>query len=193
MSLPPPSVPEDRLAAWEQTDETTETVFRFGLVSVTARTLVYEDETRRERFCDLTGSDFSWRFFFASRLRLRPEPATTAPLLGLVADRAATGFVSRLRERGFERIRKRDRESVSIDDSTARLTTYAARCPLDGLVFDVVGLLAVWSGEEDFRLAGGAYPLGIAEGGDKTRRALAAGVDPDADRAELLSLVRAVR
>jgi hypothetical protein len=204
-----PTLPDDRLAGWRRVERTTDTPFSVGPVSVTATTVVYEDERLGRTLAETTGIDGQWRFFFASRLAISPATPPSGALRRLVTDRARRGFRDRLRDRGFDAPEERDRRTIRIDGIDADVTAYDATCRLGDLRLSVVGWLAVWpddSGsdpESDFLLAGGAYPTtvvasGLGGGDDETSatdptRELAEQLTPDEFRAELFSLIRVTR
>ncbi|OYR56237.1 hypothetical protein [Halorubrum halodurans] len=168
--MDPPVVPAERLDGWRRVDETTDRPFAAGPVSVTASTVRYERDDRRE----------PRPFFFASRLRIRPETPPNAALTRLVENRARTGFRDRLAERDVEAVESRGERTIAVDDpdaGKATLVTLRGRCALDGGTVPVEALLATWEAGP-YLLAGGAYRLD----GDAT------GV-----RRELLGLVRGVR
>ncbi|MFB6108086.1 MAG: hypothetical protein ABEJ82_04485 [Haloplanus sp.] len=185
----PPSVPEDRLDGWRRVDDGEETLFSAAGVTVTAHLVRYEDDRLRERVRERTGLDRSWRFFLAGRLELSPAPPVTAPLRGLVAARASRGFADRLGDRGFEGVEVTDRRRLRVGDENARLFGYEARCPLDDVTLSVDGWVAVWAPDRAFRIAGGAYPTGVAGGGETAAR-LRDCLDPSAFRDDLFALIR---
>jgi len=188
----PPSAPEDRLADWRRANDLTDTPFAAPGLTVTARILLYEDDRLRAAVRERTGVDRSWRFFLATRLELAPSPPVTGALRGLVASRASHGFADRLEDRGFESVERTERRSLRVGDDDARLFGYDARCRVDGLSLSIDGWLAVWAPDRSFRLAGGAYPIAVVDGGGETADALADCLDPSAFRAELFELIRGV-
>lgn len=190
----PPSVPADRLADWRTVDDTTETLFSAAGVTVTARLLRYEDDRLRARVREQTGVDRSWRFFLAARLELTPQPPVTGALRGLVASRADRGFVDRLEDRGFDAVDRVERRTLQIGEHEARLFGYDARCRVDGVALSVDGWLATWTPDRAFRLAGGAYPTGVADASDdRMADVLRDCFDPSAFRSDLFALLRATR
>ena len=129
--MDPPVVPADRLDGWKRVERTTERPFAAGLVSVTAGTARYERVDRAE----------PRPFFFASRLRIRPETPPNAALTRVVEDRARAGFRDRLADRDIEAVERRGKREISIDEPTASratLWTFRGTCRLDG-VADVDG------------------------------------------------------
>lgn len=199
----PPTLPDDRLADWRRVERTTDHPFEMGPVSVTATTVVYEDERLRRRLRETTDVDEQWRFFFASRLAVSPTTPPSGPLRRLVSDRARHGFRERLRDRGFESPEERDRRTIRIDGTEADVTAYDATCQLGGVRLSVVGWLAVWPDGSEFLLAGGAYPTAVVEtgaaarGDDTTKETdtdrLAEHLTPDEFRDDLFALIRATR
>jgi hypothetical protein len=189
----PPALPADRLAGWRQVADTTERPFEAGPVAVTARTLVYEDARLGETVRDRTGVDGPWRFFFASRLAIRPATSPSAALRRLVVEGARRGFVERLRDRGFEAPSEAERRTIRVGDADASLTGYDAACRFGPLRLSVAGWLAVWSTDGRYLVAGGAYPTAVVD--DEADGDLAASlsdvVEPDRFRQELFSLLRA--
>ena len=194
--MDPPVVPADRLDGWQRVERATEHPFTAGPVSVTAGTARYER----------VGQSEPRPFFFASRLRIRPETPPNAALTRIVEDRARTGFRDRLADRDIEAVERREEREISVDDpaaSRATLWTFRGTCRLeratdaDGARDDeersrrdgegeprrehatvpVEALLAVWEAGE-YLLAGGAYPLTG---------------EPEEARRELLRLVRGTR
>ncbi|WP_251343252.1 hypothetical protein [Haloplanus halophilus] len=190
----PPSVPSERLAGWRLATDATETPFSAAGLTVTARILLYEDDRLRETVRERTGLDRSWRFFLAARLELAPSPPVTGALRGLVASRASRGFADRLVDRGFTAVDRAERRSLRVGDADARLFRYDARCPVGGVTLAVDGWLAVWAPDRAFRLAGGAYPRGVAavDGSveDDVGERLGATLDPETFRADLFGLIR---
>lgn len=192
MSDPFPAVPDEPLDGWRLLERTVDTPFDAGVVSVEAHTLVYEDEALRQRLDDAAGIDRLWRFFTASRLRLYPTTPPSDALTRLVTSRAHSGFADRLRERGFENVRRAERRHLRLNGRTARLSGYDAVCRLSELSLRVRGKAAVWAVNDGYLLAGGAYPTGVRDAADR-RVADAVGdiLDPDAYDADLTELIRA--
>jgi hypothetical protein len=176
-------------ARWTTVESSSETVFDLGPVSVTAATVVFEDRDLRSRVADRTGLDRTWRFAFASRVDV-PGSSGSRALARLVTDRARSGFVERLENRGFEAVERAGDRSFGPVDATR----YVARVGVDGVVVDAEGWLGVWPDpdrERSFLLAGGAYPRAVREAPDgPTREALAGLFDPTAFRGELLEFLR---
>lgn len=185
----PPAVDAGALSGWRRTETSAETVFDLGGVEVTTATAVYEDPDLRDRVRAATGVDRTWRFFFATRVDV-PGPSASAALRRLVTDRATSGFVDRLRDRGFEDVTEAERRRLRVGEREARAVRYDAVCRVGGFAVAVDGWIAVRPGPAGFVLAGGAYPRAVrsapADDGD-----LAALLDPEAFRADLFDLIRA--
>lgn len=205
--VPPPAVPSPE--GWRVVSEEVTTPFDARIVAVRAHTVVVADESLRDRVRARTGADAAWRFFFASRLRLRPAAPPSRAVSKLVANRATAGFADVLRERGLDSVRAVSSRRLSVRDETADLTRYRAcvavagedpsarRRSLDGgdcpdspdWAVAVDGYVAVWPDDGGFLLAGGAYPRGVASGPDE----LTACFDPEGFREELFEMIRATR
>lgn len=184
----PPAPSVDVPDGWVELESTTERVFSVSKVTVTATTVVYEDERLRDRIEAETGGGFR-RFVFASRLRLRPSTKPSKPLTKLVTSRAKSGFADRLRERGMANVAERETRRFRVDGTDATLVGYDASCSIAGTRLAVDGWVAVWPGDDgDYFVAGGAYPTRVLDG---------AGVgdvlEPNRFRDDLLSIVRSVR
>ena len=202
---------------WNRTASTTETLFDVRVVSVTAHTVVFEDARLADAVRDRTGADGTWRFFFASRLRLRPQSGGSTALTGLVTDRANDGFVDRLRDRGFRDAERVESRRFAVGRTEANLRRYRAAVDVGmsaGIDDDVDGgdtgvgdrpdggpdgegsttvtaeaYLAVWPDDGQFLVAGGAYPVRV----DGARsEAVAASLSPERHREELFELIRSV-
>lgn len=169
--MDPPVVPEERLDGWERVSATTERPFEVGPVSVTARTVRYEPPDRAA----------PRPFFFASRLRIRPDVAPNRALTRLVERGARDGFRGTLADRGIEGLEHLGDREIVVDDrtaSTATCSTFRGRSDVDGETPPVEALLAVWEAGE-YLLAGGAYPLvGTAADDRRTLVGLVRGVRP---------------
>ena len=189
--------PAGRLEAsgWALAEESTETLFELSAVRVEGHTRVYEDAELRRAVREAAGVDQLCRFFFATVLEFSPPLAPgVAPMVRpTVASEARREFANDLEGRGFVDVDRGRTRRVRVDSGArARLTDYRAVYPLhaDEASVDlrVRGFLAVWL-DDEFRIAGGAYPeSGLAD-------LLAdADVEPDgsAYREELLELIRAV-
>jgi len=192
--LDPPRVPESRLDGWRQIEDTTESVFDSLFVSVTARTLVYEDERLRASLAEAADVEFAPRFFFASRIALDPTPPNSRMLDRMVSMRARDGFADRLRARGFDRVETRQHRSYRVDGREGDLYRFDAECRPVGVALSAAGLTAVWPDGDGYLFAGGAYPTAVDEfRSDLTeteRTALTDRIDANAFREELLELIR---
>jgi hypothetical protein len=186
----PPAPSVDVPDGWVELESTTERVFSVSKVTVTATTVVYEDERLRDRIKTETetGGGFR-RFVFVSRLQLRPATKPSKPLTKLVTSRAKSGFADRLRERGMADVDERETRRFRVDGTDATLVGYDASCTIEGTRLAVDGWVAVWPDEDgDYFVAGGAYPTRVLDGtgvGDV--------LDPNRFRDDLFSIVRSVR
>ncbi|MFC4356404.1 hypothetical protein ACFO0N_00405 [Halobium salinum] len=190
-----PTVATDRLDGWRLVERSEDTPFDVRFLRVVSHTAVYEDAALRETLSERAGLDGQWRFFLTSRLRLLPSPPGSAALSRLVAGRATDAFERRLQERGFERVARADARPFRRGDGTeARLTRFAARCPVAGLDLDVEAWLAVWDGDADgeFLVAGGAYPRRVVSSESTVAAEVESQFDPGRFKRELFDLVRAV-
>jgi hypothetical protein len=179
-SPPAPSV--DVPDGWIETESTTERLFAMSKVTVTATTVVYEDERLRDE-----GGAFR-RFAFASRLRLRPSTSSSKPLTKLVTSRAKAGFADRLADRGMRGVDERETRRFRVDGSEATLVGYDAACDVAGTDLAVDGWVAVWAGDDgDYFVAGGAYPTRVLDG-DRSQA-----LEPNRYRDDLFSILRSVR
>lgn len=213
MEIPPPPVPQSRLSAWRQTDQTIDSPFSTRFVSVYTHTTVYEETVQRRQIREATGLDWPWRFFFVSRIRLNPPKRPSSVLTALIRQKVTAAFVDRLSTRGFVDITEKSQTPVSMGDSKGLRKRYHARFELSAderaaelpvtndtsstgiedhepLTFPVEGYLAVWVGDDDYYVAGGAYPSGPPENGPPAlTAALGDMIDPAAAREELLGLI----
>ncbi len=178
---------------------------------VVGHTRLYEDTDLRAAIRETTGIDRRWRFFFATRLEFAPPLAPgigPAMLYGTVSAEAKREFATDLGRRDFEDVSRRRGERVRTETGDrASLTKYSAQYRLDledggetprakepggRGTLPVVGWLAVWIRDGEFRLAGGAYPdRPLADVLDIEDDRLETG--STAYRDELLDLIRAVR
>jgi hypothetical protein len=189
--VPAPSVTFEQPDRWRLVDESVETPFDAGVVSVRAHTLVYEDVDLAERVGDR--DDQVWRFVFASRVGLRPRQPRSKPLTSLVTRQSRSGFADRLRDRGFVAVSDRGTRRFRVGDADATLAEYDATVRADGVTLDVDGWLAVWPDEAgDYLLAGGAYPTAVTDDGGDAARAgrLRECLSPGAFREELFEAVK---
>lgn len=198
-----PTVPDERLSTggFKLVAETTETLFSLPGTHVEGHTLLFGDVDLRGQIEGATDGelDVPWRIFFATRLSFVPPlapgigPAMVRPS---VTSEARREFADDLEARGFRAVgRGRTQRARTDAGERLRLTKYAA---CYGVAWegrehdiDIEAWLGIWIHAGEFRLAGGAYPtrgfdalcdsLGVARDGG-----------PNADREELLSLIRAV-
>jgi hypothetical protein len=198
----PPAPHVDVPDGWVATETTTERVFSVSKVTVTATTVVYEDQRLRER-AEGGGSEESGgggdeggrtafrRFVFASRLRLRPTTKPSKPLTKLVTSRAKVGFADRLRERGMKGVEERESRRFRVRDGEATLVGYDATCTVEGTRLAVDGWVAVWPRDDgDYLVAGGAYPTRVLDGdGDRGGEEA---LEPGRYRDDLFSIVREI-
>ena len=190
MTDAPPAPTVDVPEGWVETETTSEQVFAVSKVTVTATTVVYEDETLREAVEAAVGGGFR-RFAFASRLRLRPSTKPSKTLTKLVTSRAKAGFADRLANRGMEDVTEKETRRFRVDGVEATLVRYDTACVVEGTHLAVDGWVAVWPDEGsdgDYFVAGGPYPTSVLEGAD-----LGDTLDPGRFRDDLLSIVRSVR
>ena len=203
MPIPSPPVDDSRLTDWRQTDRTVEAPFSTPVVSVETHTVVYEEHVQRERIRESTGVDHPWRFFFSSRVRLDPSQPPNPMLTSLLRTRIFSAFVDRLADRGLDEITSQDRGRLSVGGIEGVRKRYRARLRVeiiasgdddsqghDLLTLPIEALVVVWA-DDDYLVAGGAYPAGSPEGGpDALAVALDDVVDPTAARKDLLSLIK---
>ncbi|MFD1599591.1 hypothetical protein [Halobellus rarus] len=197
--VPPPTL--DVPDGWRLVSEERTTPFDVRVVTVTANTRIYEDVDLRERLADVADTAVTWRFVFASRLRIRPANPPSRTLSALVTERANSRFVDVLGERGFESIDRADARRFDVgadrdpsDDTSAgtdatlpvtEATRYRARVRLDGRTVPVEAYFAAWAaGDGEYLLGGGAYPLSVP--GPES-------FDPERARDELFSMLRSIR
>ncbi len=192
MEVPPPAIPADRLEGWRRVDSSVETPFDAKVVTVRAHTLVFEDADRGPILTERTGVDTAWRFFFVTRIQIRPNTRPSTALSRVVRNGAADGFEERLADRGFESIRKRDSRSVDIGDKDedGTLVTYGARCVVDSIRIPLEGILVVWTRDGQYYVGGGAYPVSVPQGVDPDT--VGSLITPDSDRTALLAVFRSV-
>lgn len=226
-----PVVPADELDAggWKQQGETQRTVFEknYGPITLTAKahSLTYGDAALRAAVKEKTLGrvDGQMALFSATRIRFDPDltglpgGAATGGIVDRTEQAARSQFESRMRDAGLEDVAQVDTGTMQVDTGeTARLTTYEAAYPFDGVRFpvtsdqtvaipgsglSVAGELAVWKHGDGVLVAGGAYP---AENFAKTvsedlSSAISVTVDvdlgltPDVYERDVRSLMRAVR
>lgn len=230
-SVAAPVVPADRLeeGGWTLEDEYEATVFEkaFGPVTIEAKShsLVYDDEALRAEIREKTLDrvDGTMAMFAATRIGFSPNLAdlpggvATDEIVDRTEAAARSQFVSQMETAGLENVEQVDTGSLSVDTGEdARLTTFEAEFPFDGVDFpvtddrsislsgspiDVAGDLAVWPHDESVLVAGGAYPAAnVAETvTEDLSDAITVtvevdlGLRPDRYREEIRSLVGAVK
>ncbi|WP_380675763.1 DUF6517 family protein [Salinigranum sp. GCM10025319] len=179
----PPAPSVEAPDGWIETASTTERLFSVTKVTVTATTVVYEDERLRSQ----DGGAFR-RFVFASRLRLRPSTKPSKPLTKLVTSRAKAGFADRLADRGMRDVDVRETRRFRVDGTDATLVGYDAACEVAGTDLAVDGWVAIWPDDDgDYFVAGGAYPTRVLDG-DSSQA-----LEPNRYRDDLFSILRSVR
>ena len=179
--VPPPEfdVPE----SWRLVSEETGVPFDVRVVTITAATRIYEDVDLRERLAAATGTETTWRFVFASRLRIRPAHRPSPPLVRLVSDRASSSFLGVLEARGFADISRADTHRFRVGGSEVEATRYRARVSLPDRDLPVEAYFAAWPSDGTFLLGGGAYPLSLP--GSEA-------FDPERGREELFETMRSI-
>ena len=179
VSPPDVDVPE----SWRLVSEETAVPFDVRVVTITAATRIYEDTDLRERLAAVTDTEATWRFMFASRLRIRPAQRPSRPLTRLVSDRASSSFLDVLEARGFSDITRGDTHRFRVGGSDVEATRHRAQVSLDDRDLPVEAYFAAWPSGETFLLGGGAYPLSLP--GAET-------FDPERGRAELFEMLRSM-
>ena len=181
-AVPPPEldVPE----SWRLVSEESSTPFDVRIVTISATTRIYEDTALRDRLAAATGTETTWRFVFASRLRIRPAKSPSRALTNVVSDRASSAFVDVLEERGFAAIERADTHRFAVGGDDVDATRYRARVQLDDRDLPVEAYFAAWPAGEEFLLGGGAYPLSLP--GSES-------FDRDEARDELFGMLRSIR
>lgn len=202
MGVPPPAVPESLLEGWRLIEEREEVPFRAGAIAVEAHAVVYEDAERRREFREAIGpnADVTWRFYFASRVRIRPRVPTSIGLTRLVESNAATQFERDLRDREFGSVSRTGRRTLEVGGTTARVKRFGAVVSELGVGVDVASeaYLAVVPADREYVVAGGAYPTEVvgAGGGDggssgiESETRIQQLLRPEADRKALVRLIR---
>ena len=158
-AVPPPEldVPE----SWRLVSEESSTPFDVRIVTIRATTRIYEDTDLRERLAAETGTETTWRFVFASRLRIRPAQPPSRALTRLVSDRASSAFVDVLEARGFAAVERADTHRLAVGGDDVDATRYRARVRLDDRDLPVEAYFAAWPSDGEYLLGGGAYPLSL--------------------------------
>lgn len=171
---------------WTLEERTIERVFSLASVHVDGHTLLYEQPDLRRRVRETAeDGDLPWRFFFATRLVFDPPLAGIGPMavLPVVLSSARREFVADLEERGFDGIDRGTTQHGRTDSGDRiRLTKYTARFETADLDAEIEAWFGVWVRRDEFRAAGGAYPVS----------GLPVDLDPGGYREELLDLLRSV-
>lgn len=198
-AVPPPTV--DVQEGWRLVSEEVTTPFDVRFVRVIANTRIYEDVDLRERLATETGTETTWRFVFASRLRISPIKSSSRALTKLVEERANASFVEVIGDRGFEAVQRADTHRLTVggssaesgreadrsggENTTVEATRYRARVRLDDRTVPVEAYFATWPGDGGtYLLGGGAYPLSLPE---------SIHFDPERARDELFSILGSIR
>jgi hypothetical protein len=181
-TVPPPEldVPE----SWRLVSEETSTPFDVRGVTIRATTRIYEDTELRERLAAATGTEATWRFVFASRLRIRPAQSPSRTLTRLVSARASSAFADVLEDRGFSGIERADTHRFVVGGDDVDATRYRAQVRLDDRDLPVEAYFAAWPAGEEYLLGGGAYPLSLP--GPEA-------FDRDEGREDLFEMMRSIR
>lgn len=218
--VPPPPMPEERIAdaGYVQTGDETEVGFESRFVTVRTRTQIFEDETLRDR---LPGHDVerTIRAVFGTRLDFDPPfsraPVSPESVVGLAARRARSEFVKDLRRSGLRDLSVAETRRFRWGRVEGRLFDIRADYPLaaQNVLADVAGdaggrsgdaidlraqvLAAIRPWQDTFVMAGVAFPReAVASAVDRSRLsgevAVDHGVDPTEARNEGVELIRAV-
>jgi hypothetical protein len=212
--VPPPPMPEERIAdaGYVQTGDETEVGFESRFVTVRTRTQIFEDETLRDR---LPGHDVerTIRAVFGTRLGFDPPfsraPVSPESVVGLAARRARGEFVKDLRRSGLRDVSVAETRRFRWGSVEGRLFDIRADYPLaarnvladaDGagaidLRAQVVAAIRPW--RATFVMAGVAFPReSVAAAVERSRHsgevAVDHGVNPHEARTEGVELIRAV-
>ena len=190
----PPRLPDERAAAWEPAaEEAGPSVDAPGL-SVRTALGVYEDRELRERVAAESGVDEPWRVLVTVRVAFDPVPGSIdgEPVRGLVHSNARSAFVDRLRERGFDGVRRRGRPRRRTVDGVELATfRYAAERTVGDRRLPVEGWLAIRTRGAEYLVGGTVFPVDVGRIPDVAAvRSLFD--EPDAYRDDLFSLVAAM-
>lgn len=213
--VPPPPMPEERIAdaGYVQTGDETEVGFESRFVTVRTRTQIFEDETLRDR---LPGHDVerTIRAVFGTRLGFDPPfsraPVSPESVVGLAARRARSEFVKDLRRSGLRDVSVAETRRFRWGRVEGRLFDIRADYPLAAqnvlvdadtasaidLRAQVLAAIRPW--QDTFVMAGVAFPReSVASAVDLSRFAgsdvaVDHGVDPTEARDEGVELIRAV-
>lgn len=213
--VPPPPMPEERIAdaGYVQTGDETEVGFESRFVTVRTRTQIFEDETLRDR---LPGHDVerTIRAVFGTRLGFDPPfsraPVSPESVVGLAARRARSEFVKDLRRSGLRDVSVAETRRFRWGRVEGRLFDIRADYPLaaqnvlvdadtaSGIDLRAQVLAAIRPWQDTFVMAGVAFPReSVASAVDRSRFAgsdvaVDHGVDPTEARDEGVELIRAV-
>jgi hypothetical protein len=212
--VPPPPMPEERIAdaGYVQTGDETEVGFESRFVTVRTRTQIFEDETLRDR---LPGHDVerTIRAVFGTRLGFDPPfsraPVSPKSVVGLAARRARGEFVKDLRRSGLRDVSVAETRRFRWGSVEGRMFDIRADYPLAAqnvlddadtasaidLRAQVVAAIRPW--RDTFVMAGVAFPReSVASAVDRSRYsgdvAVDHGVNPHEARNEGVELIRAV-
>jgi hypothetical protein len=212
--VPPPPMPEERIAdaGYVQTGDETEVGFESRFVTVRTRTQIFEDETLRDR---LPGHDVerTIRAVFGTRLGFDPPfsraPVSPESVVGLAARRARGEFVKDLRRSGLRDVSVAETRRFRWGSVEGRMFDIRADYPLAAqnvladadtasaidLRAQVVAAIRPW--RDTFVMAGVAFPReSVASAVDRSRYsgdvAVDHGVNPHEARNEGVELIRAV-
>jgi hypothetical protein len=218
--VPPPPMPEERIAdaGYVQTGDETEVGFESRFVTVRTRTQIFEDETLRDA---LPGHDVerTIRAVFGTRLGFDPPfsraPVSPESVVGLAANRARSEFVEDLRRSGLRDLSvvgtrrfRWGRVEGRLFDVRADYPLSAGNVLVDGeeqrgrhtggaidLRAQVLAAIRPW--RDTFVMAGVAFPReSVAAAVERSRLsgeiAVDHGVDPTEARNEGVELIRAV-
>ncbi|WP_411963307.1 DUF6517 family protein [Haloferax sp. YSMS24] len=185
---PPPTLPS--LDGWVRVDESTDKPFELGFIHVVARTVIYEDQTIRERVP--ATAEGPWRFLFATRLEIRPRTPPSKALTRLVVNGATSGFEDQLAERGFSDIHKNWTRSLAVPDGEAEVAHYDTKVTFAGVRLAADAYLSVTPHDGEYLLLGGAYPKEVLDGDGEMADALREALDPERFREELFRVIRRI-
>jgi hypothetical protein len=179
----PPKI--DVPESWRLVSEELTSPFDVRVIRIEAHTQIYEDVELRERLEAAAGVErgTTWRFVFASRLRISPATPPSAALTRLLEDRATSKFVDVLEERGFSDVDRVDTHRLDVDHTEVAATRFRAQVRVDRRDRPVEAYFAAWPAGEEYLLGGGAYPLTVPE---------PATFDPESAREELFEMLRTI-
>ncbi|MGM0371503.1 MAG: hypothetical protein ACQEQJ_03250 [Halobacteriota archaeon] len=224
-----PSVPDDALdsGGWEQLDQTKdETVIEetYGPVTVeaVASSVTYTDAALREqvRADTLSTVETDLALFSATRIDMAPSVDELGPVRSEVKKQIRTAAIEELRAQmdaaGITNVEETGTGTIEVaSGTTAEMTELTGSYPVEDMKFPVSedtaitieggelpvdAVLAVWSANGNYLVAGGAYPAEnfTRETDTALTDAISVSVDidlgltPDAYREELLDLIAGV-